>query len=273
MATSKRRRPKKPPNGKPARGVTARFASTQPAGRALGPLRDKVAVITGASRGIGLAIAESFADAGCNVVLAARKSSSLRSAVEKVTSVAPISVMAKTCDVADPKQVSALFTAVKQRFPRVDILVNNAGMAHPLAPVPELSLETWNEVINANLTGMFLCSRAAIPLMQPGGVIVNVLSVAATDVFTGMAAYCASKWGALGLTNTMREELREKGIRVLALVPGPTDTKIWDQFWPDAPHEKMMRPEEIAQAVLTAVTMPAGTSVEEIRMGPASGTL
>ena len=240
---------------------------------AIGPLRDKVAVITGASRGIGLAIAEAFAAAECDLVLAARDVAPLRRVAETLTRSARVRVIVKSCDVADPKQVSALFAAVKQRFPRIDILVNNAGIAHPMAAVPELPVEKWNEVIGTNLTGMFLCSRAAIPRMGSGGIIVNNLSVAATSVFAGEAAYCASKWGALGLTNTMREELREKGIRVLALVPGPTDTKIWDQFWPDAPHDKMMRPEDVAQAVLTAVTMPPGTSVDEIRMGPASGTL
>ena len=271
MATSKRR--KKPLKRKPAQGVTGRVGSTQPAGHADGTLRDKVAVITGASRGIGLAIAEAFAAEGCDVVLASRSWSSLRSAAENLTRSARVRVMAKNCDVADPKQVSRLFDTVKQRFPRIDILVNNAGFAHPLAPVPDLATEKWSEVIATNLTGMFLCSRAAIPFMRPGSVIVNVLSVAATNVFSGMSAYCASKWGALGLTNTMREELREKGIRVVALIPGPTDTKIWDQFWPDAPHDKMMRPEEVAQAVLTAVTMPPGTSVDELRMGPAGGTL
>jgi 3-oxoacyl-[acyl-carrier protein] reductase len=278
MATSKRR--KKPLYRSPTKREQADLAEAQrllgPEARerdALGTLRDKVAVITGASRGIGLAIAEAFAAAECDLVLAARDVAPLRSAAEILTRSARVRVIVRSCDVSNAKQISTLFAAVKQRFPRIDILVNNAGMAHPLAEVPDLSVEKWNEVIAANLTGMFLCSRAAIPMMGRGGMIVNTLSVAATNVFTGMAAYCASKWGAMGLTNTMREELREKGIRVLALVPGPTDTKIWDQFWPDAPHDKMMRPEEVAKAVLAAVTMPPGTSVDEIRMGPASGTL
>ena len=240
---------------------------------ALGPLRDKVAVITGASRGIGLAIAEAFAAAECDLVLAARDVAPLRRAAETLTRSARVRVIVKSCDVSNPKQVSLLFGAVKQRFPRTDILVNNAGIAHEMAPVAELSVEKWNQVVATNLTGMFLCSRAAIPLMSSGGVIVNNLSVAATGVFAGEAAYCASKWGAMGLTNTLREELREKGIRVLALVPGPTATDIWNQFWPEAPRDKMMRAEDVAQAVLTAVTMPPGTAVDEIRMGPAGGSL
>ena len=238
-----------------------------------GMLRDKVAVITGASRGIGLAVAEAFAAAGCDLILTSRNVSALRKSAAAIAKRTGVRVMVESCDVGDAKHVSTLFAAVKKQFRRLDILFNNAGIAHEMAAVPDLSIAKWNEVIATNLTGTFLVSRAAIPLMGAGGVIVNNLSVAATSVFAGEAAYCASKWGALGLTNTMREELREKGIRVVALIPGPTDTKIWDQFWPDAPHEKMMRPEEVAQAVLTAVTMPPGTSVDEIRMSPASGTL
>ena len=278
MATSKRR--KKPLYRSPTKREQADFAEAE---RLLGPehgdrdvlgtLRDKVAVITGASRGIGLAIAEAFAASECDLVLTARNVRPLRKAAETLTRSARVRVIVKSCDVRDPKQVAALFAAVKQRFPRIDILVNNAGISHEMAPVPDLSVETWNEVIATNLTGTFLCSRGAIPLMNSGGVIVNNLSVAATGVFAGEAAYCASKWGAMGLTNTLREELREKGIRVVALIPGATDTEIWNQFWPEAPRSKMMRPEDVAQAVLTAVTMPNGTAVDEIRMAPASGSL
>ena len=280
MAGSKRR--KKPLYRKPTKREQADFAEVErflgPVERdrdrdALGALRDKVAVITGASRGIGLAIAEAFAAAECDLVLASRNAAPLRRAAEALTRSGRVRVIVKSCDVRDAKQVAALFAAVKQRFPCVDILVNNAGIAHEMSPVPELSVEKWNEVIATNLTGTFLCSRAAIPMMSRGGVIVNNLSVAATSVFAGEAGYCASKWGALGLTNTLREELREKGIRVVALMPGATDTEIWGQFWPEAPRDKMMRPEDVARAVLTAVTMPAETAIDEIRMGPAGGSL
>ena len=277
MATSRRR--KKPLYRKPTWREQAdlleaeRLIAKEEGPPIVGALADKVAVITGASRGIGLAIAAAFAAAHCDLVLTSRNVKPLKNAAAALANTGDVRVIVKSCDVRDPKQVGALFAAVKQRFPRIDILINNAGTAHEMAPVPDLSVDKWNEVIATNLTGMFLCSRAAIPLMSSGGVIVNNLSVAATGVFAGEAAYCASKWGAMGLTNTLREELREKGIRVVALIPGPTDTEIWNQFWPEAPRDKMMRPEDVAQAVLTAVTMPPGTAVDEIRMGPASGSL
>jgi NAD(P)-dependent dehydrogenase (short-subunit alcohol dehydrogenase family) len=241
--------------------------------RSVGPLRGKVAVITGASRGIGLAIATALAAEECDLVLAARDTSQLKHAAATLARTARVRTVVKSCDVRNPRQVDAFFRAVSRRFPRIDILVNNAGIAHPMAPAEEVPVSTWNDVIATNLTGMFLCARAAVPLMTAGGVIVNNLSVAATDVFSGEVAYIASKWGARGLTNALREELRPRGIRVLGLIPGPTDTDIWNQFWPEAPRDQMVRPEHVAQAVLTAITMPAGTAVEEIRIGPTRGKL
>jgi short-subunit dehydrogenase len=97
--------------------------------------------------------------------------------------------------------------------------------------------------------------------------------VAAIQPFEGMAAYNASKYGALGFTNALREELRKSGIRVLALIPGATDTSIWDQFWPEAPHEKMISADTVAEAILHVVSLPAKTTIEEIRLRPTVGTL
>jgi short-subunit dehydrogenase len=109
--------------------------------------------------------------------------------------------------------------------------------------------------------------------MQPGGVIVNNLSIAAKQVFPGSSAYNASKHGALGLTNTLREELREKRIRVIALLPGATDTAIWNTIWPEAPRRKMMKPETVASAVVSAIKLPAESTVEELVILPSAGAL
>jgi NAD(P)-dependent dehydrogenase (short-subunit alcohol dehydrogenase family) len=135
-------------------------------------------------------------------------------------------------------------------------------------PVEELSLEDWRRNLDTNLTGMFLCTRAALPLMHSGGAIINNLSVAARTVFAGEAAYCASKFGALGFTNTLREELRPRGIRVIALIAGATDTDIWNQFMPDAPRDKMLRPEAVASAVVDALTLPENARMEELVITP-----
>src|SRR5258708_16063401 len=136
-----------------------------------------------------------------------------------------------------------------------------------------MAVDTWKEGIGTNLTGMFLVTRAALPLMQVGSTIVNNLSVAAVRVFAGMSAYNAYKFGGLGFTNALREDVRKRGIRVLALLPGATDTEIWSQFWSDAPREKMISPATVAEAVLHVVSAPANATIEEIRIGPTAGGL
>jgi NAD(P)-dependent dehydrogenase (short-subunit alcohol dehydrogenase family) len=184
-----------------------------------------------------------------------------------------VNVLPVVCDVRDPREVEQLLSTVKSRFRRVDILINNAGIAHPNLSVAKLPVESWMDVIGTNLTGMFLVTRAALPLMKRGGAIVNNLSISAKRVFPGLSAYNASKHGALGFTNTLREELRGQGIRVIALLTGATDTAIWNTFWPDAPRKKMMSPKTIAEAVVNALTLPAESTVEELTILPSAGVL
>lgn len=181
-------------------------------------------------------------------------------------------VLAQACDVRDEQDVADLFQAVRRKFRRIDILVNNAGVAHPDSSIAKLPSNVWADVIATNLTGMFLVTKAALPLMKRGGVIVNNLSIAAKQVFPGSSAYNASKHGALGFTNTLREELRAKGIRVIAMLPGATDTAIWNTLWPDAPRKKMLPPTAIAQALVSAVKQKEGT-IEEVTILPSGGTL
>jgi 3-oxoacyl-[acyl-carrier protein] reductase len=231
-----------------------------------------VAVITGGGSGIGLAMARIFAAAGYSVLITGRDAKRLQKAAANIPADKK-QVTGIPCDVRDSASVEKLFREVGKHHSTIDVLINNAGVAHSLAPVDQLSIETWREVIDTNLTGTFLVTRAALPLMRAGGTIVNNLSVAALQPFAGMAAYNASKFGALGFTHALREDLRKRGIRVLALLPGATNTEIWSQFWPDAPKEKMISAETVAQAVLHAVLAPPNTAIEEIRIGPAAGVL
>jgi 3-oxoacyl-[acyl-carrier protein] reductase len=235
-------------------------------------LQGKVAVVTGASRGIGLAICEALADAGCDLAISARNQDSLKQAAEGLKS-RGVRILHETSDVSSERSVESFFAAIKKSFGNVNILINNAGIAHQLAPIVDLAPELWRQVIDINLTGTFLCSHFCLPLMKAGGTVINNLSVAASGSFPGHAAYNASKYAALGLTNTMREELREKGIRVIALIPGPTDTEIWEQFWPDRPRNRMMAAQSVADAVIACLTLPANAVVEEIKMRPIGGTL
>ena len=235
-------------------------------------LSGKVALITGAGRGIGFAIAQALAAEGCHLILAGRSASSLEKAGRELTRPG-VRVLTQACDVRDPESVRALATASKKQFRSVDILINNAGITQPSLMVEKLDYETWKDVIDTNLNGMFLVTHEILPLLRRGGTIVNNLSLAATRVFPGMSAYDASKFGALGFTDTLREELRPKGIRVVALIPGATDTEIWDTLWPAAPRKKMMSPETVASAVVSVLSLPENSTVEELKLQPTTGTL
>jgi NAD(P)-dependent dehydrogenase (short-subunit alcohol dehydrogenase family) len=235
-------------------------------------LKDKVAVITGASRGLGLAMARALAAHGCHLVITGRALPRLAKAGRELSRVG-VRVLAKACDVREEESVVALAASVRNQFGHVDILINNAGVAHANLPATKLPYQIWREVLETNLTGVFLVTREITPLMRKGSAIVNNLSIAATRPFPGMAAYNASKHGALGFTNTLREELRSSGIRVIALLPGATNTDIWQSFWPDAPRAKMMTPETIAQAVVSALMLAENATVEELAILPTAGVL
>jgi NAD(P)-dependent dehydrogenase (short-subunit alcohol dehydrogenase family) len=235
-------------------------------------LKGKVALITGASRGIGLAIAQALAGEGCNLILPGRTVTALEKTARKLAS-SKVRVLVKICDVRDPHAVRALAHAIRKQFRRLDILINNAGIAHPNLPIAKLPYHVWKSVIDTNLTGTFLVTREMLPLMRRGGSIVNNLSIAATRVFAGSSAYNASKHGALGFTDTLREELRDKGIRVVALMPGATDTDIWDTLWPKAPRQKMMSSQTIANALVAALTLPQNSTMEQLTITPTAGAL
>jgi NAD(P)-dependent dehydrogenase (short-subunit alcohol dehydrogenase family) len=239
---------------------------------ALSHLRGKVALITGANRGIGLAIARALASEGCNLVITGRDEPALKKTGRELVRL-KLHVLPVVCDVRDPVAVRALLAAVERKFHRLDILINNAGIAHPSQNVDKLPFESWLEVIDTNLNALFLVTHAALPLMKRGSAIVNNLSIAAKRVFPGSSAYNASKHGALGFTNTLREELRSQRIRVIALVSGATDTEIWNTLWPQAPREKMMSPETVAVAVVNALKLPLESTMEELVILPTAGTL
>jgi len=240
-------------------------------------LSGRLALITGANRGIGLAIARALASAGCNLVITARDPRALAKARTELEKLQPrksnLHVLAQSSDVRSPDSVDYLFALVRGLHKPLDILINNAGIGHANLTVGDLPYPTWMEVVDTNLTGLFLMTQAALAVMKRGGTIVNNLSIAAERVFPGSAAYNASKHGALGFTDTLRKELRPKGIRVIALMPGATDTAIWDTLWPKAPRRKMMSAETVARAVVDALLLPENTTVEKIVVMPSSGAL
>jgi NAD(P)-dependent dehydrogenase (short-subunit alcohol dehydrogenase family) len=219
-----------------------------------------------------LAIARALARQGCDLVITGRDQRALAKAARELDKVG-VQVLAQTCDVRNPDSVDYLFALVRGLRTPLDILINNAGIGHVNRTISELPYPTWCEVIDTNLTGLFLVTQAALAVMRRGSTIVNNLSIAAERVFPGSAAYNASKHGALGFTDTLREELRPKGIRVIALMPGATDTAIWKTLWPKAPRRKMMSAETVAKMVVNALLLPENSTAEELVLMPTSGAL
>lgn len=227
-------------------------------------IEGKIALVTGASRGIGLAVADALRAAGAHVVRLAR--SLTDRAAERQTDLA--------CDVADAAQVERAVARIRGALGTPDIVVNNAGIFF-IKPLDETSPDEFARTLAVNLVGPFLVARALIPhlVAKGAGHLVTVGSVSDHVAFTGSAAYAASKFGVRGMHEVMRAELARTGVRTTLVSPGPVDTDIWDAVDPDSKpgftkRADMMRAEDVAQAVLFAVTRPPRVDVTEIRLMP-----
>ena len=186
-------------------------------------LETQIAIVTGAGRGIGKEITLALAREGANVLLAARNEEALNSVAKQVRELGRQALVVRI-DVSQETQVSAMVDAAIKEFGRIDILVNNAGVVGPTAPVINVTRQQWDEVFAINLTGAFLCARAVIPhmLKRRSGNIINIASIAGKLAYALRSPYAASKWGMLGLSRTLAQELGEYNIRVNAICPGPT---------------------------------------------------
>ncbi len=228
------------------------------------PLAGKLALVTGASRGIGLAVAEVLRGAGAHVVRLARSLGD--GARDGWTDV--------RCDVADPPAVDQAVGRVLAERGVPDIVVNNAGI-FLIKPVAETTAEDFSRTIAVNLTAAFVVVRALVPhlVRRGGGHFVTIGSVSDHRAFTGSTAYAASKFGLRGLHEVLRAELAQTGVATTLVSPGPVDTEIWDPIDPDSKpgftkRNAMMTPADVADAVLFAVTRPPRVDVTEIRLMP-----
>jgi NAD(P)-dependent dehydrogenase (short-subunit alcohol dehydrogenase family) len=236
-------------------------------------LKDQVAIVTGAGRGIGRAVALAFSREGATVVLAARTVSDLETVAAQIKSRAGRALVIPT-DVTSEASVAALVEKVLADFKKVDILLTAAGVA-TFSPLVDTKPEEWDRMLAVNLRGVFLSCRAVLPPMmtERRGTIINIVSVAAKRAIPGNAAYAASKHAVLGLTQVLAEEMRPHGIRVGALSPGAVDTPLWDSV-PNAPERsRMLRPEDVAEAALLMASLPPGASLEDLTLLPAGGIL
>ncbi len=227
----------------------------------------QVALVTGGSRGIGRAIVEALADRGWRVWFCGKSEAGVKSAQAALTRAERPPVTGRACDVRSFDQVTALVAEIERAEQRLDLLVNNAGLGH-FAPVDQMEPERFREVIEVTLIGACHCLRAAAPLMKRGGRgwIVNVASLAAKNAFAGGAAYNASKFGLVGLSEAAMLDLRHDGLRVAAVCPGSVATELRTTMRSE-PQGWMLRPEDVARVITDLLEFPerALPSLIEIR--------
>ncbi len=206
-------------------------------------LEGKVAMVTGASQGLGRALALAYAKEGARIVINSRQEESIRPVAEEAES-RGAEVLALAADVSRSADVERLVGAAARRFGRVDVLVNNAGVLGPRVAIVDYPEDEWRLVIDANLTGPFLVSKAVIARMPRGGSIVNVVSGVSVEGRPGWGAYSVSKFGVEGLTQILADELKERGIRVNAVDPGGMRTEMRAAAYPEEDPMTRITPEE-----------------------------
>ncbi|SMO41463.1 SDR family oxidoreductase [Melghirimyces algeriensis] len=222
-------------------------------------LKGKTAIITGASKGLGAALARRFVEGGAHVAIAARSKAQL----EKQAKEYPDQILPVPCDVTCSDQVKTLIEKTVNQFGQLDILVNNAGIGR-FGTVQDLSEEDWDQMMDVNLKGAFLTSKFAIPhLQQTKGHIVNISSVAGTVTFPKGSGYCASKFGLMALSDVLSQELKKDEVKVNTICPGSIQT----EFFETAPSYALTA-EQVTEAVWHMVTAPEGVIYNQIIMRP-----
>jgi len=236
-------------------------------------LENKIVWVTGAGRGIGKAIAEAFGKEKAAVALSSRTTEELQSLSESINATGG-KASPFPCDVSSEKEVKNTYHKIQKTLGSLDILINNAGVAK-FKPLLETTTEDWDWMMDINLKGAFLCVKMVLPSMieKRSGHIFNIVSVAGIQPLPFSAAYGASKYGLMGLTAITREEVRKHNIKVTAIIPGAVDTPIWKGIEGDFDHSKMVPPEDIARAVITASKQTPNTVFEDIIIRPIAGTL
>lgn len=237
-------------------------------GRGMMDLKGTVAVVTGASSGIGAAVVRAFAGRGASVVLAARD----RNGMEEVVDSCPRGTesLVIPTDLRDESQVVRLVDQTIERFGRLDTLVNNAGFGI-FKPLSELTCEQFDNIIDVNLRGAFLAMKYALPHMyeRRDGTVVTVSSIAGKHGFANGSAYCASKFGLMGLMECAFHEARRFNVRVVTVTPGSVDTPFFDEAHTTPPNrELILQPEDVADTVLMAITLPRRALVRELDIRP-----
>jgi len=230
------------------------------------PLADGVALVSGGSRGIGLAIAQQLAILGASISICGRDRTALEDSARALAKLG-VPVHSQIADVTKPLEIADLVAKTEAALGPITILVNNAGIGL-FGPVHDKSEADWDRVLDTNLKSVFLVSRAVVPSMirRGSGDIINISSLAAKNTFAGGGVYCASKWGVLGLSGCMAEDLREHGIRVSVICPGSVATEFSSRGAKDP--AKVLRPGDVAHAVKAIVMQGPQSFLSEIHLRP-----
>lgn len=231
------------------------------------PLKDKLCLVTGGSRGIGLAIARMLLSEGARVAICGKNKSTLDAAVAEMNKTSPGKVSGKVADVKDYEQVGALFAYVDEALGGLDVLVNNAGVGW-FKSISELSVEDWTATIGTNLTGAFYCSREALRRfgIRGGGYLVNISSLAGKNAFAGASAYNASKFGLNGFSEAVMLDSRYDNVRVSTIAPGSVATEFGGGT---AAAGWKVQPEDVAEIVRMLLRLPARTMASYVEVRPA----
>jgi len=238
-----------------------------------GALDGKVALVTGAGRGIGRAIAVAFAAEGAAVALIARSRADLAGVAAEIRERNGRALAIPT-DVTQDGAVEAMIEQALTELGRIDVLVTSAGTA-AFGAVAESKPADWDTMLALNLRAVMVCCRAVLPAMlrQRSGTILNVGSIASKRALPGSAVYTATKTAVDAFSRVLAEELRPHGVRVGVLVAGAVDTPLWDSMGASPPREKMLRPEDVARAAVLMAALPPHASLEELTLLPAGGIL
>lgn len=227
-------------------------------------LNQKVAIVTGADRGIGKAIALALGRAHATVIVTARSTTELETIARQIRDQGA-QALALPADLRDERDILNLFKQVRDRFGRLDLLINNAGVGK-FGPTADFSMDDFDQVIATNLRGLFACCREALKLMLPArsGYIINIASVVGFKGYPRQAAYTASKHGVMGLTKSLAAEVSSQGIRVSAILPGGVDTSMVGDARPDLKRDELLAPEDVAASVLYLLSLSDRAAVDEI---------
>jgi NAD(P)-dependent dehydrogenase (short-subunit alcohol dehydrogenase family) len=231
-----------------------------------GKLTDKIAIVTGASRGIGRAISIALARQGVTVVLAARDISKLKETAEIIDAAGGNSLIVTT-DLLNEDSIKNLVHKTKDQFGQLDILINNAGVTHS-AKLEDTTTEAWQQCMQVNATAPFILCRQAMPLLKKSqtSYIINISSVVGVKGYPLQCAYTASKHALRGMTMSLAEELNGTNVRVHLICPGGVDTELIPQVRPDLKSQDLMRPEEIAELVIYLVTHDGISFIDELHI-------